>query len=96
MNTSTLLAASPETISSEMFNWTMSRAGKASFISSFNNVIFLRRETAPATEVETSEVYFFRGTVFAAKGIAKGGFNVYHVEGDLFTARRAKTFIVES
>lgn len=90
MNNTTLFAAAPETVSATVFAATQNHAGKVAFINSFNNAVFVRREgNWPSTETETSGAWFFRATEFAAQGIARGGFNVYHVYGNLYAARRS-------
>lgn len=49
------------------------------YIGRVNNAIYIGRD---------SRGYVFRATEFAAKGVAKSGYDVTRVEGDTFTARR--------
>ena len=90
MNGTTLFAAAPATATAAVFAQTSTYVARVAFINSFNNAVFVRREPQwPATETESAGAHFFRATAFAARGIAAGGFNVYHVFGDLDAARRS-------
>ncbi len=89
-------AASPAVLDNATFQATMSRVSKVAFINSFNNARFVRREAVPSTETETGEAYYFEATIACAKGVATGGFNVYHVKGDLYVARRSKAFVTST
>lgn len=76
-------------VTAAAFEATNTLEKKIAFIRSFNNALYLGRGGDRAS-------LRIRATEFAAKGIARGGFNVTRLHGDVFIIERPRALSVNA